>query len=40
MTQIIEFPVPNNQRNHDYDADIDEILASVPLKKREKSGLS
>ena len=36
MTQIIEFPVPNNQRNHDYDADIDEILASVPLKKREK----
>ena len=36
MTQIIEFPVPNNQRNHDYDADIDEILASVTLKKREK----
>ena len=36
MTQIIEFPVPNNQRNHDFDADIDEILASVPLRSREK----
>lgn len=36
MTQIIDFPIPNNQRNHDYDADIEEILASVPLKNREK----
>jgi len=36
MTQIIEFPVPNNQRNRDYDADIEEILASVPSKSREK----
>lgn len=36
MTQIIEFPVPNNPRNHDYDADIEEILASIPAKNREK----
>lgn len=36
MTQIIEFPVLNNQRSHDYDADIGEILASIPLKSREK----
>jgi|JI6StandDraft_1071083.scaffolds.fasta_scaffold104515_1 hypothetical protein len=36
MTQIIDFPVPNNQRNHDYDADIEEVLASIPLKSREK----
>ncbi|WP_374479633.1 hypothetical protein [Zoogloea sp.] len=36
MTQIIDFPVPNNRRNHDYDADIEEILASIPVKSREK----
>jgi len=36
MTQIIEFPVSNNQRNHDYDADIEEALASIPSKDREK----
>jgi hypothetical protein len=36
MTQIIDFPVPNNQRTHDYDSDIDEILASIPTKHREK----
>jgi len=36
MPQIIEFPVPNNRRNHDYDGDIDEILASVPAKSRGK----
>ncbi|MBS0352851.1 MAG: hypothetical protein JSR83_02970 [Proteobacteria bacterium] len=36
MTQIIEFPIPNNPRNHDYDADIEEILASIPAKNREK----
>jgi hypothetical protein len=36
MTQIINFPVMNNQRNHDYDGDIEEILASVPPKSREK----
>ncbi|MBS0344888.1 MAG: hypothetical protein JSR69_00375 [Proteobacteria bacterium] len=36
MTQIIDFPVPNSQRNHDYDADIEEILASIPVKSREK----
>lgn len=36
MTQIIEFPGSNNPRIHDYDSDIDEILASVPAKNREK----
>lgn len=36
MTQIIEFPFSNTQRNHDYDGDIDEVLASVPPKHREK----
>ena len=36
MTRIIEFPIANNLRSHDYDADIDEILASVPPKSREK----
>lgn len=36
MTHIIEFPIANNVRSHDYDADIDEILASVPPKRREK----
>src|SRR5664279_1284696 len=36
MTQIIDFPAPNNQRNHDYDADIEAVLASIPLKNREK----
>lgn len=36
MTHIIEFPIANNLRSHDYDADIDEILASVPPKRREK----
>lgn len=36
MTHIIEFPIANNLRSHDYDADIDEILASVPPKSREK----
>lgn len=36
MSQIIEFPTANNQLNHDYDADIDEILASIPPKTREK----
>lgn len=36
MSQIIEFPIANNQRNHDYDADIEEILATIPPKTREK----
>lgn len=36
MAKIIDFPVLNNQRSHDYDADIEEILASIPLKNREK----
>ena len=36
MSQIIHFPVSNNQRNPDYDADIEEELASIPLKSREK----
>ena len=36
MSQIIEFPIANNQRSHDYDADIEEILASIPPKTREK----
>lgn len=36
MTHIIEFPIANNSRSHDYDGDIDDILASVPPKSREK----
>lgn len=36
MAKIIDFPVLNNQRSHDYDADIEEILASVPFRSREK----
>lgn len=36
MTQIIDFPASNSQRNRDYDADIDQILASIPPKSREK----
>lgn len=36
MTQIIEFPIANQSRSHDYDSDIDEILAPLPLKNREK----
>lgn len=36
MAKIIEFPVLNNQQSHDYDADVEEILASIPLKSREK----
>ncbi|MBR0568155.1 hypothetical protein J5J83_18705 [Azoarcus sp. L1K30] len=36
MSQIIHFPVSNNQRSHDYDSDIDEALASIPSKDREK----
>ncbi len=36
MTHIIEFPIANNLRGHDYDADIDDILASIPPKSREK----
>ena len=36
MSQIIHFPVPNNQRDHDYDADIGDVLAAVPAKDREK----
>jgi hypothetical protein len=36
MSQIINFPVPNNRRSHDYDSDVEEELASVPLKDREK----
>lgn len=35
MTQIIDFPLQNTQRNHDYDADIEDVLASIPLKNRE-----
>jgi hypothetical protein len=36
MTRIIDFPVQHNQRNHDYDGDIEDILASIPPKTREK----
>lgn len=36
MTQIIDFPVANIRREHDYDADVEEVLASVPPKAREK----
>jgi hypothetical protein len=36
MSQIIAFPLANTQKNHDYDADIDDELASVPAKDREK----
>lgn len=36
MTQIIEFPIANTQRNHDYDADVEDVLASLPAKTREK----
>lgn len=36
MTQIIEFPVSNTQRSHDYDADIEEALACIPVKDRDK----
>ena len=36
MSQIIEFPIANNQRSQDYDADIEEILAPIPPKTREK----
>lgn len=36
MAKIIDFPVLNSQQNHDYDADVEEILASIPLKSREK----
>jgi len=36
MSQIINFPITNIQNNHDYDADIDDELASVPTKDREK----
>lgn len=35
MTQIIDFPLAN-QHKHDYDADIEEALASIPVKHREK----
>jgi len=36
MSQIIHFPIPDNQRAHDYDADIDDVLAAIPAKDREK----
>lgn len=36
MSQIINFPVSNSQRPLDYDADIEEELASIPVKSREK----
>lgn len=36
MTQIIDFPVSNTQHSRDYDADIEEALASIPVKDREK----
>lgn len=36
MSQIIAFPIANTQKQHDYDADIDDELSSVPAKDREK----
>jgi len=35
MSQIIQFPIPD-QRGHDYDADVEALLAAVPPKAREK----
>ncbi|MCE1240092.1 MAG: hypothetical protein LWW83_09265 [Azonexaceae bacterium] len=36
MTQIIDFPIASSQKSHDYDADIEAALASIPPKNREK----
>jgi len=36
MSQIINFPIPENQKKHGSDAEIEEILAIVPDKSREK----
>jgi hypothetical protein len=36
MSQIIHFPVSNTQQGHDYDADVEQELASIPPKDREK----
>jgi len=36
MSQIIQFPLTTLQGGHDYDADIDEELASIPPKDRER----
>jgi len=35
MSQIIQFPIPD-QSGHDYDGDVDVILAAVPPRAREK----
>lgn len=35
MSQIIQFPMPD-QRGHDYDADVEALLAALPPKAREK----
>lgn len=36
MSEIIPFPISNNQRNSDIDRAIDEELKSIPKKDREK----
>jgi hypothetical protein len=36
MSEIIQFPVSNNQKNSDLDAVIDEELKSIPKQDREK----
>ena len=36
MSEIIQFPVSNNQQSSDRDAVIDEELKSIPKKDREK----
>lgn len=36
MAQIIDFPVSNTPRNQDFDTEIEEVLASIPSKNREK----
>lgn len=36
MSEIIQFPVPNNHQNSEIDAAIDRELKSIPKKDREK----
>lgn len=36
MSQIIEFPIPASHSKREYDADIEEALACIPPKSREK----
>lgn len=36
MSQIIQFPLNALHGGHDYDSDIDELLATIPPKERER----